>query len=67
VESGPFPKVGRVAAEIDGNVPDVAGEDAHQFSLGLAKLIVEAAENPFDREGLVVLNKVRGQTGSGKG
>src|ERR1700758_1144353 len=35
VEGGPAAEVGRVAAEINGDVPDVAGEDPDEFSLGM--------------------------------
>jgi hypothetical protein len=67
MESGPFAEVGGVAAEIDGDVPDAAGEDADEFALGLAELVVQATEYAFDGEGLVVLNELRGEAGSGKG
>jgi hypothetical protein len=40
MEPGPFAEVGRVAAQIDGDVPDMAGEDADEFALRLAELIV---------------------------
>ena len=48
VESGPFAEVGGVAAQIDGDVPDVAGEDADEFALGFAELVVQAAEYALD-------------------
>ena len=66
VESGPFAEVGGVAAEVDGDIPDMAGEDADEFALGLAELVVQAPEYAFDRERLVVLNELRGKTSGGK-
>jgi len=44
----------------------VTRENADEFALGVAELVVEAAENTFDGEGLVVLNEVRGQACGGK-
>ena len=67
VKSGPFAEVGGVAAEIDGDVPDMAGEDADELALRLAELVVQAAEDAFGGEGLVVLNELRGKAGGGKG
>jgi hypothetical protein len=61
VEAGPFAEVGGVGAEVDGDVPDVSGEDADELALGLAKLVVKTAKNSFDGEGLVVLNELGGQ------
>jgi len=66
VESGPLAEVRGVAAEIDGDVPDMAGEDANEFALGLAELVVETTEHAFNRERLIVLNELRGKTGGGK-
>ena len=34
VESGPFAEVRGVGPKIDGDVPDVSGEDADEFALG---------------------------------
>jgi len=67
VESSPFAEVRRVAAKINGDVPDMAGEDADELALGLAELVVQATEYAFDRERLIVLNELRGKTGGGKG
>jgi hypothetical protein len=67
VESGPSAEVGGVAAEVHGDVPDMAGEDADELALGLAELIVQATEYAFDRERLVILNELGGETGCGKG
>jgi len=63
VEASPFAEVGRVAAEVDGYVPDMAGEDAEELSLGLAELVVEAAEDAAGGEGLIVLNEAGGEGG----
>ena len=67
VETGPFAEIGRVAAEIDSNVPDMPGEDADKFALGLAELVMQAAEHAFDGKGLVVLDELFRKTGGGKG
>ena len=66
VEASPLAEVGGVAAKIDGDIPDVAGEDADEFALGLAELVVETSEHAFCGEGLVVLNEMRGEAGGGK-
>jgi hypothetical protein len=66
VESSPLSEVGGVAAQVDCDIPDMTGEDADKFALGLAELIVQAAEHTFDRERLIVLNKLGGETGCGK-
>jgi hypothetical protein len=67
VESSPFPEIGGVAAQVYGYIPDMAGEDADEFALGLAELIVQATKHTFDRERLVVLNELGRETGCGKG
>jgi len=67
VEAGPFAEVGRVATEIDGDVPDMPGEDADKFALGLAELVMQAAEHAFDGKGLVVLDELFRETGGGEG
>jgi hypothetical protein len=66
VESGPLPEVRGVAAEIDGDVPDVAGEYADELALGPGELIMQAAEDAFNRERLIVLDELGGKTGGGK-
>ena len=66
VESGPLAEVGGVAAKIDGDVPDMAGEDANEFSLGFAKLVVEATENAVRGERLIVLNELLGRPAEAK-
>ena len=67
MKAGPFAEVRGVAAEVDSDVPDMAGEDADELALGLAELVVKAAEDAFDGEGLIVLNELRGEAGCGKG
>ena len=56
-KSGPFTEVGGTEAEVDGDVPDVAGEYPNQLALGLFELVVEAAEDALGGEGLIILNK----------
>ena len=63
VKAGPSSEVRRVAAEVDGDVPDMTGEHTDEFALGLGELVVQAAEDAFDGEGLVVLNESGGKTG----
>jgi len=63
VEAGPLTEVGGVAAEVDGDVPDVTREDADEFALGLAKLVVKAAKHALDGEGLVILDKLSWEAG----
>jgi hypothetical protein len=41
----------------------MAGEDTDEFALRPAELVVQAAEDAFDGEGLVVLNEFGGKTG----
>ena len=36
VEAFPFAEGGRIGSKVYGDVPDVAGEDAHEFALGFA-------------------------------
>jgi hypothetical protein len=67
VKSGPFAEVGGVAAEVDDEVPDVTREDADELSLGLDELVVQAPEDAFRGEGLVVLDEAGGEAGGGKG
>ena len=61
VKAGPSSKVGRVAAEVHSNVPDMSGENTDEFALGMAELVMQAAEDAFDREGLVVLDESGGK------
>jgi hypothetical protein len=55
IEAGPAPEVGRVAAKIYGDVPDVPGEDPNEFALRVAKLVVKAPKDTADRKRLIVL------------
>ena len=66
VEARPLAEIGRVAAEIDGDVPYVTGEDADELALRLAELVVQAAEHPLDGKGLVVLGELFRKTSGGK-
>jgi hypothetical protein len=59
IEGSPATEVGRVAAEIDGDVPDVTREDADELSLRMAELIVETAEDATCGKRLVVLGEDR--------
>jgi len=67
VEAGPLSEVRRVWANIDGYVPDVACEYANEFSLGFSELVVEPPQHAPNRIRLIVLNKLGGKTGRGKG
>ncbi len=66
MEARPFAEVGRVAAKIDGDVPNMTGEDADEFALRLAELVMQAAEHALDGKGLVVLDELFRKTGGGK-
>jgi hypothetical protein len=55
MEAGPAPEVGRVTAEIDGNVPNVPGEDPNEFALRMTKLVVKAPKNAANGKRLIVL------------
>ena len=66
VESGPFAEVRGVAAQIDGDIPDMAGEDPDEFSLGLTKLVMQSTENPPCGKRLIILYEFRGEPGGGK-
>src|SRR5271155_5531701 len=45
VEPCPLPKLRRTGAKVDGNIPDVAVEHAHQLALRLNDLIVQASQH----------------------
>ncbi len=66
VEARPFAEVWRVAAKIDGDVPNMTGKDADEFALRLAELVMQAAEHALDGKGLVVLDELFRKTGGGK-
>lgn len=57
METCPSPKVARVAAEIDGDVPDVARENTHEFPLRVAELVMKAAKYTTCGERLIVLRE----------
>lgn len=69
VKAGPAAEVGGMAAEIDGDIPDVPGEDADEFPLRMPQLVVEAAEHTASGERLIVLRegvrKAQGDEGVG--
>ena len=67
VKAGPSSEVRRVAAEVDGDIPDMTREHTDEFALRPGELVVQAAKDAFDGEGLVVLNESGGKTGRGKG
>ena len=67
VESGPLAEIGRVAAEIDGYIPNVAGEDADELPLRLAELVVKSAEDALSGKGLIVLNELTRESGGREG
>ena len=67
VKAGPPSEVRRVAAEVDGDIPDMTREHTDEFALRPGELVVQAAKDAFDGEGLVVLNESGGKTGRGKG
>ena len=67
MEAGPFAEVWRRAAEVDGDIPDMAGEDADELALGPAELIVKTAKDAPSGKRLVVLHEVVREPGSGEG
>jgi hypothetical protein len=67
VEPSPLAEIWGVGPEIDSDIPDVAREDPDEFALGLPELVVEATQDAFSREGLVVLNELAWEAGGGKG
>jgi hypothetical protein len=54
----PFAEGRRAAANVDRNVENLARQRAHQLPLGLAHLVVQAAQHLGYRERLVVLYEV---------
>ena len=66
MEARPLAEIRRVAAKIDGHVPDVTREDPHEFPLRLPNLVMQPAEYALDGKGLVILDKLSGKTGRGK-
>ena len=67
VEGGPAAEIGRITAEIYGDVPDMAGENADEFALRMPELVVKAAENTASGKRLVVLGEGRGKAERSKG
>ncbi len=67
MEAGPLAEGGGDAAQVEGDVPDVAGEDANELALGFFKLIVETAEDALAGERLVVLDEGGGEAGGSEG
>ena len=69
IEPGPPAEVGGMTAEIDGDIPDMPGEDADEFSLRMSELVVEAAKHTPGGERLIVLRegvrKIEGDEGIG--
>jgi predicted lipoprotein len=45
VKAGPFAEVRRVAAEVDGDVPNVTAKHTDELALRFSELVVQAAEN----------------------
>lgn len=45
----------------------MAGEDANEFSLGLAELIMESPKDALGRKRLIVLNELAGESGGSEG
>jgi hypothetical protein len=66
MKAGPFAEIGRVAPKIDGDVPDVTGEDTDELALGLIELVMQAPKNPFRGERLIILNEMAGKAGRRK-
>jgi len=53
----PFSKVGRAHTDVDGNVESFAFDHTTKLRLGMAELIVQAAQGVLGRTGVVVLNE----------
>lgn len=66
VEAFPFAEVWGIGAEIDCDVPNMAGKDANELPLRLSELIMEAAEDTFGRERLVILDEMSRQMEGGE-
>ena len=56
-------KVGRAAAQVNGNIKGRSVRDAHQLSLCLCDLVVDATQYILTRDGEVVLHPERRQAG----
>ena len=66
VETSPLAEVWRIGPQVYCHIPDMAGEDTDELSLGFAKLVMEASQDSSVRERLVVLGKLAGQPGCRK-
>ena len=55
----PLAERGRVEPDVDGDVVDLALEDAHELSLAVRQLVVQAAQDARHRVRDVVLHEVR--------
>src|SRR5579864_3003225 len=53
----PLAKARRTSAHVDRHVENLATYDPHQFSLRMANLVMQPAENISCRERLIVLHK----------
>jgi hypothetical protein len=67
MEAGPSSEVRRGAAEIDSDVPDMAGKNTNELALGPAELIVEAAEDAPNGKRLIILHEMVRDSCSGEG
>ena len=66
IEGRPSAEFGRVAAQIDGDIPDMPRKHPNQLSLGPAELVVKTTENAPAGAGLIVLGEAGRQTGRGE-
>lgn len=62
MKAGPAAEVRRAGAEVEGNVPDVARQNADELALGFPELVVQAAEDTLAGERLIVLDELAGET-----
>lgn len=57
-DADPFAEPRARAAQVNGDVVDFAGDDAHKLSLRLLDLIVQPAQNALGRSRVIVLHEV---------
>ena len=62
----PLAKGGRTAAQVDGDIVDFAGHDAHQLALHVSHLVVQAAQHALAGSRVVILHEGRRKTGLSK-